>query len=119
MGMTEVRVCLANLADPSRLAEVDLVVDSGAIYSVVPAGVLRRIGVRPRETQIFGLADGRSVRREIADVRYAIADRSGAAPVIFGRRGDASLLGVVTLEALGLQLDPLRRHLRPLRLMIA
>jgi hypothetical protein len=28
-------------------------------------------------------------------------------------------LGVVTPEALGLQLDPLRRHLRPLRLMIA
>jgi len=39
--------------------------------------------------------------------------------VIFGRRGDASLLGVVTLEALGLRLDPLRRQLRPLRLMIA
>jgi hypothetical protein len=39
--------------------------------------------------------------------------------VVFGRRGDASLLGVMTLEALGLQLDPLRRRLRPLRLMIA
>jgi hypothetical protein len=37
--------------------------------------------------------------------------------VIFGGRGDASLLGVVTLEALGLR--PLRRTLRPLKLMIA
>jgi hypothetical protein len=40
---------------------------------------------------------------------------AGAAPVISGRRGDTGLLGVVTLEALGLQLDPLRRTLRPLR----
>ena len=115
MGMTEVRVRVVNLADASRCAEVDLIVDSGAIYSVVPAGVLRRIGVAPREVQAFGL----SVRRPVGDVRYEVGDRSGAAPVIFGRRGDASLLGVVTLEALGLRLDPLRRRLHPLRLMIA
>src|SRR5437867_11278223 len=119
MGMTEVRVRVVNLADASRFAEVDMVVDSGAIYSVVPAGVLRRIGVESRETQTFGLARGESVRRSVGDVRYEVGDRSGAAPVIFGRRGDASLLGVVTLEALGLRLDPLRRRLRPLRLMIA
>ena len=107
--MTEVRVRVVNLADASRCAEVDLVVDSRAIYSVVPAGVLRRIGVEPREVQTFDLAHGESVRRSVGD----------AAPVIFGRRGDAPLLGVVTLEALGLRLDPLRRRLRPLRLMIA
>ena len=42
-----------------------------------------------------------------------------AAPVVFGRRQDACLLGAVTLEALGLRLDPLRRQLKPLKLMIA
>lgn len=119
MGMTEVLVRVVNLTGPNRFAELDMVVDSGAIYSVVPRGVLRRIGVAPRETQTFGLAHGETVRRQIGDVRYEIGARSGAAPVIFGRRGDASLLGVVTLEALGLRLDPLRRELRPLRLMIA
>ena len=119
MGMTELRVRVVNLADASRFAEVDMVVDSGAIYSVVPTGVLRRIGVEPRETHEFSLANGESVRRDVGDVRYEIDERSGAAPVIFGRRGDAPLLGVVTLEALALHLDPLRRRLRPLRLMIA
>ena len=63
MGMTEVPVRVVNLAVSSRFAEVDMVVDSGAIYSVVPAGVLRRIGVEPQETQVFGLANGESVRR--------------------------------------------------------
>ena len=119
MGTTEVTVRVVNLGDSSRFADVHMVVDSGAIYSVVPARVLRRMGVEPRETQTFGLANGETVRRQIGDLRYEIGDRSGAAPVIFGRRGDASLLGMVTLEALGLQLDPLRRRLRPLRLMIA
>ena len=119
MGMTDVRVRIANLADHRRSAEIDLVVDSGAIYSVVPATLLRRIGVQPRKVETFDLADGSTVRRAIGDVYYEIDRSAGAAPVIFGRRGDTSLLGVVTLEALGLQLDPLRRTLRPLRLMIA
>jgi predicted aspartyl protease len=119
MGMTEIRVRVVNLTDASRFMDVDLVVDSGAIYSVVPARVLRAIGVAPRDTKLFGLANGGSVTRDVSDVLYEIGDASGAAPVIFGRRGDAPLLGVVTLEALGLRLDPLRRRLHPLRLLIA
>ena len=117
--MTQVRVRVVNLADPGRGADVAMVVDSGAIFSVVPGDVLRRIGVRPRATHVLGLADGRNVRRQVADVRFELGGRVGAAPVVFGRRGDASLLGVVTLEALGLRLDPLRRRLEPVRLMIA
>jgi predicted aspartyl protease len=118
MGMTGVRVRVVNLADPERWAEVDMVVDSGAIYSIVPATVLRRIGIEPREVQTVGLAHGGTVRRAIGDVRYEIDRSAGAAPVIFGRRGDASLLGVVTLEALGLRLDPLRHTLQPSKLML-
>jgi len=119
MGMTGVPVRIVNLADPRRSADVELVVDSGAIYSVVPGSLLRQIGVQPRKVETFGLANGGTVRRAIGDVYYEIDRSAGAAPVIFGRRGDTSLLGVVTLEALGLQLDPLRRTLRPLKLMIA
>ena len=119
MGMTEVRVRVVNLIDATRFADVDMVVDSGAIYSVVPASVLRAIDVEPRETKVFGLANGVSVQRQVGNVLYEISGASGAAPVIFGRRGDSSLLGVVTLEALGLRLDPLKRRLHPLRLMIA
>ncbi len=33
--------------------------------------------------------------------------------MIFGELGDAALLGALTLEALGLTLDPLKRELRP------
>jgi len=43
-------------AEYCRFAEVDMVVDSRAIYSVVPAGALRRTGVEPQETQVFGPA---------------------------------------------------------------
>jgi clan AA aspartic protease len=119
MGMTVIRVRVANVRDPERAADVEMVVDSGAIYSVVPAPILRRVGVRPGRMETFGLADGRSVRRQVGQARFEIQGREGISNVIFGRVGDASLLGMVTLEELGLSLDPLKRRLRSLRLMIA
>ena len=48
---------------------------------------------------------------------FEIDGRRRGSPVIFGRRGDASLMGALTLEALGLMLDPLKRRLRPLPLL--
>jgi hypothetical protein len=45
--------------------------------------------------------------------------RVGAADVIFGEKGDSNLLGAFTLEALGLSLDPLRRELKPLPMILA
>ncbi|HEV2382988.1 MAG TPA: hypothetical protein VG206_24745, partial [Terriglobia bacterium] len=43
----------------------------------------------------------------------------GASPVIFGEEDDSVLLGSVSLEALGLILDPFKRQLRPLPAMLA
>ena len=119
MGMTMVRARVANVTDRDRQIDVEMTVDSGAIYSVVPSSKLREIGVEPERTERFWLADGRSVNRRIGYVLFEIHGNSGISKVIFGRPGDASPLGVVTLEELGLSLDPLKRTLRPLKLMIA
>ena len=43
----------------------------------------------------------------------------GPAPVIFGEEGDEPLLGATTLESLGLILDPFKRRLIPMRMMLA
>jgi hypothetical protein len=40
-------------------------------------------------------------------------------PVILGEPGDAPLLGVVTLENLGLVFNPFTRTLHPMRLLLA
>jgi hypothetical protein len=50
---------------------------------------------------------------------FRYGDRVGTAVVIFGEEGDHVLLGTFTLEALGLGLDPLRRELLPLPMILA
>lgn len=114
MGLTHVAVEVANPAKPGRRARVKMLVDSGAAYSVVDAAVLRRLGIRPTSSRTFILADGSEVTRSIGAALFRFHGEVGASTVIFGEVGDATLLGVVTLEELGLILDPMRRELRPM-----
>jgi predicted aspartyl protease len=94
-------------------------VDSGAVYSVVPARTLERLGVKPHSRRTFILTDGSEVTRQMGDAVFRLDGRQGASPVIFGAKGDSALLGAVTLESLGVLLDPLRRELRPLPMVLA
>jgi len=118
MGLTHITARIANPGRPSRRARLRLLVDSGAIYSVVPATILRRLGIRPHGTRSFILADGTEITRPIGDAIFLINGDRGASPVIFGQKGDSALLGMVSLEAVGLLLDPIRRVLRPLPLIL-
>jgi predicted aspartyl protease len=118
LGLTTLTIDLGNPARPGIWVKIDLLVDSGAIYSVVPAPELRRLGIRSISKEEFVLADGSKVvrRKGVAVFRYG--KRIGGADVVFGEPGDSTLLGALTLEALGLSLDPLRRELKPLPMIL-
>lgn len=111
MGMTEVRLKVKNPRAPSKSYEADFLVDSGATYTVVPAAILKKLGIESEGEVTLYLADGRPVKRKIGNALYEYEGKERAAPVIFGKRGDNNLLGTFTLEALGLTLDPLKRKL--------
>jgi hypothetical protein len=68
--------------------------------------------------QEFRLANGEKIVRKKGGALFKYGDRIGGADVIFGEEGDSVLLGAFTLEALGLSLDPLRRELKPLPMML-
>jgi predicted aspartyl protease len=110
--MTSVQLQVANPADLERWETVECLVDSGAAYSVVPSAVLERLGVQPYTEQEFRLANGEHMRRRKGIAAHRLGQRTGGMDIIFGEQGDANLVGVLTLEALGFALDPLRRELR-------
>jgi aspartyl protease family protein len=119
MGLTYIQASIANPARPRRSARLKFLVDSGALYSVVPAAVLRRLGIKPGTSKSFILADGTEVKRSLGQALFRLNGEEAASPVIFGAAGDSVLFGSVSLEALGLMLDPLKRELRPLPMMLA
>ncbi len=119
MAITHVLVKVGNPADPSRFLEEEPLVDSGAVYSVVPRRRLVEIGISPHSRRTFILANGQSIEREIGTAIFEYQGRRGDSLVIFGEDGDQGLLGSTTLEGFGLILDPFRRELKPLPMLLA
>lgn len=119
MGLTVLSLEVANPASPDQREGVDFLVDSGAVYSFVPREILGRLGIAPHSRQRFRLADGSSIERERGDALFFFKGQRGLAPVIFAETDDATLLGAVTLESLGLLLDAVRRDLMPLPMIVA
>ena len=119
MGLTVLEVEVGNPANPAVTERVEFLIDSGAIYSVVPTPILERLGINPISTQEFRLADGTKIVRKKGIALFKYGNKIGGADVIFGEEGDSVLLGAFTLEALGLALDPLKRELKPLPMILA
>lgn len=119
MGLTVLELEVGNPARPEVTERLEFLIDSGAIYSVVPGSVLEKLGIKPIGEQEFRLADGSKVVRKKGVAIFRYGERVGGADVIFGEPDDSTLLGAFTLEALGLSLDPLRRELKPLPMILA
>lgn len=118
MGISYVE---GSVSGPSgRVERVRFLIDSGAMYSLLPEPVWRAIELQPKRDMDFVLADGTSIRRAVSDCHVSLPQGDGHTPVVLGEPGDEQpLLGVVTLEILGLVFDPFRRTLHPIRALLA
>jgi clan AA aspartic protease len=95
---------------------VRFLIDSGAVYSLLPEPVWKAIGLSPKRDMDFALADGTTIRRPVSECHLSLPHGEAHTPVVLGQPGDPeALLGVVSLEILGLVFDPFRRTLHPMR----
>ncbi len=101
-----------------KQANVKFFGDSGATYSVLPKAIWQAVGLEPKRRMAFTLADGTTIERAIAEAYLIPPPGEAHSPMVLGEDGDQALLGVVTLEILGLVFDPFDRTLRPMRMLL-
>jgi len=119
MGLTKLKLEVANPANPDVVETVEFLIDSGALYPLVPRPILQGLGINPLRMQTFRLANGQTIERQIGVALFKYRDSVGGATVIFGEEEDSTLLGAYALESMGLSLDPVRRQLVPLPMTLA
>lgn len=106
MSLFRVNVVAANIKDQQRKTQpVQALVDSGSELSWLPSDVLHAIGMSPVRNRTFQTAVGQTVQRPVG---YAILSAEGFETideVVFAEPGEASLLGVRTLEGFGVMVD--------------
>lgn len=118
MGSTYVNVVVSNPADWQKSEEVRLPVDTGAIVSVIPRKILQGLEVKSlgkRKIRAFG---GQHVERETGGVLVKYDEAQAVVPVAFGEEKDDSVLGATALEALGYEVDPVTKQLKPVELLL-
>ncbi len=119
MGITSAILKVREHRKSEKFAEVNFLVDSGAIYSLVPGKILDQLDIEPYREMSFSLADGSTLKRRVCSAYFEFEGEGGPAPVVYGEEGDEPLLGATTLESLGLVLNPFTRTLHPMRMLMA
>src|SRR5258706_4934216 len=117
MGITYIEGTVSG--QPENQATPKFMVDSGAKYTVLPAETWKSIELARKRRLTFILADGTQIERAVSEAYIALPQGDGHTPVVLGEEGDQALLGVVTLEELGLVFNPFQRSLQPARMMMA
>ena len=113
MGTFDCRVRLEGMDGQGPL-ELEAMVDTGAAYTMVPAPLLRGLGVQPIRQVNLEWADGRQAWLDMGQARATINGESVITLVVFAEDGTQPLLGAYTLEGLGLATDPVNARLIPI-----
>src|SRR5664279_1470781 len=113
MGTFSAKLRVWNPASPSRVEEMDVIVDTGAAYSWVSRTKLESMGVLPVLKMQFRTIEGHTIERDLAPVFVATDGFTGGDNVVMAEAGDMEVLGSHTLETLGVTVDPVNKKLVP------
>ncbi|MEM3390475.1 MAG: aspartyl protease family protein [Thermoproteota archaeon] len=118
MGVFKVKARVWNVFVMTKKADVELTVDSGSTYTVLPGSLLEKLDVKPIRRVKLRLADNRVVEKELGEVGIEIEGyRLSSTPVIFGDE-NIYLLGSVAMEGLSLAPDVVKKKLVPVEALL-
>jgi aspartyl protease family protein len=95
----------------NKSATVRMLVDTGATYSVIPKSLARRLGITRLRPVRVSLANGQRVKVDAGLAVFALGGREAPSTILVADVVEP-ILGVGTLDALGLQVDLRRRRVK-------
>lgn len=106
MGVTQVTVAVRNPANPDAAWEGLFLVDTGAVDGFMPRRHLRKLGIEPRRKRLYKLAHGTEDRFDVGAAQIEFMGEVVGATVIFDADDPEPILGVTSLESVGIEVDP-------------
>ena len=119
MGTFAVAVTLSHPRDPERRMTLDLLVDTGATWTLLPDEVVRHLSLPTPWTRSVALASGQRVSYGTGDVAIQLNGEEHTTVFLAGPPASLGLLGAVTLEQFGLAPDPVNKTLIPIAGLLA
>ena len=113
MGTFKAKLRVWNPAQPDKVYEPEVWVDTGAAFSWISRAQLEGMGVRPLRRLPFRTIQGNVLERDIAAVFIGTEDCTGADMVVMAEPGEMEVMGAHSIEGLGLDADPVQKKLVP------
>jgi len=110
MGLVGVKITVRN-TETAISKEVELLVDTDSIFTWVSKEVLEEIDIKSK-ARLYETVDGGVVGRVIGIATISYKRFEDYVEIVFAEKDDAEVSGVVALETLGLEVDPIKRELR-------
>jgi predicted aspartyl protease len=117
MGFTYIKIRVYSI-DLTRWEDVEVLVDSGALFTSIPRSTLEGLGLKPIARQKLRVYGGGIVERDVGGAAVEYEGRRAVVPIVFGELKDIPVLGATALESLGYQLDPVSKRLKPIELLM-
>ena len=111
MGTFSVTARLANPQRADQSLTLDLLVDTGATWTLLTEDVVARLGLTTPRRRTVTLASGERVAYPAGQVAIQLNGEEVITIFLAGPPGSLALLGPVTLEEFGLAPDPVRKTL--------
>ncbi len=114
MGATHVTVTVRNIAEPEKSWDGLFLVDTGATDCMVYRKHLEAIGLKPRGKRTYELADGTELVLDVTSAEVEFMGDFAAATIIMSDEDVEPILGVIPLESVGIEVDPVSQRLKRL-----
>lgn len=119
MGTFSVTARLAHPHRPESTVAMDLLVDTGATWTMLPTDIVSRLGLMTSFRRAVTLASGERVSYPAGQVALQLNGEELVTLFLQGPIGCLAVLGAVTLEEFGLAPDPIRKTLVPVAGLLA
>jgi predicted aspartyl protease len=113
MGTFYVGCKVENHKDQKRTAVVPkLLVDTGSEFTWLPGAILERIGIEPvKKDLLIQMANGQLLTRSVGYAILRVDKYETIDELVFGQKGDLSLLGSRAMEGMNVHVDARRKRL--------
>jgi len=116
MGLTYAQL---RIIGPRASDELELLVDTGSLYTWIQKKNLEKLGVSPVGKRKFRTIEGRELVRQIGETVMELSGEKATRIVVFAEEGDAQVLGADSLEGLAFEVDPTTKRLKKVEAFVA
>ena len=106
MGHIEIEITISNI-EGTKSTKTKALIDTGATFTIIPEKLARELEIKPTGEKIKVITAKGQDKLELAHALIEIYGKKRITPILISKHIDKVLIGIITLEAAQLKVNPI------------